>query len=94
MKVSEITLDELREYCGISGNDSDSLLEIYRVATIELIKSYTGLTIEQIDSHEDITIAELCIVNDMYTNRDYIVDKTALNPIATQILAQHSVNYL
>lgn len=94
MKVSEVTVEAAKEYCGISGNESDSLIMVYIAAAKAFIVGYTGLTAAQTDEHEDITIACLCLVNDMFTQRGYAVDKTNLNPIVSQILGMHSVNYL
>ena len=49
---------------------------------------------EELDEHEDITIACLCLINDMYSERDYKVDRTNLNPTVETILSMHSRNYL
>lgn len=94
MKVSGITLDFVKDYCGVSGNDSDLLFEGYMAAAKSFICGYTGLTAEQIDLHEDISIAYLCLINEMHTNRTRTVDRAELNPTVEQILSMYSVNYL
>ncbi len=94
MKVSEITLETVKDYCGVSGSDSDALLNGYMAAAKGFICGYTGLNAEQADEHEEFSVAFLCLVNDMHTNRTRTVDKAELNPTVEQILAMHSVNYL
>lgn len=94
MRISEIPVQEVREYIGISDHDEDRTVKICCDAAKAFIIGYTGLTAEELDNHEDLTIAYLVIINDMYTNRDYSVQKNSLNPIAAQLLAMYSVNYL
>ena len=94
MKISDIEGIHLEEYCGISDGIDATLLEAYKTAAIAFIMSYTGLKREELDEHEDITIACLCLVNDMYSERDYKVDRTNLNPTVETILSMHSRNYL
>ena len=49
---------------------------------------------EEIDKKEDITLAVLVLANEMYSNREYTVEKNILNPVITSILDMHSMNLL
>ena len=94
MKISDIDTAIIEEYCGISDSEDLLLMEGYKSAAVAFIKGYTGLSEEQMDEHEDITIACLCLINDMYSERDYKVEKTNLNSTAETILSMYAVNYL
>ena len=95
MKISQTTLNDVKDYCGISDNDNDTLIENYAMpAAKSFICGYTGLDAEQIDTHEDLTIAYMVLVNEMYTTRDFTVNKDKLNPTAKTILDMYAVNYL
>lgn len=94
MKVSEVTLQNVKDSVGFSGNDSDALFKIYMSAAFSFISGYTGLTAEEIDEHEDIAIAYLCLVGDMFLNRYTTVENDKLNPTVKQILSLYAVNYL
>lgn len=94
MKVSEVNLQTIKDSIGISDNDSNRQLEIYKAAAFSYIQGYTGLAPEEIDKHEDITIAFLCLIGDMYFNREATVQNDKQNPTVKQILAMYAVNYL
>jgi uncharacterized phage protein (predicted DNA packaging) len=95
MKISQTTLNDVKDYCGISDNDNDTLIEKYAMpAAKSFISGYTGLDAEQIDTHEDLTLAYMVLVNEMYTTRDFTVNKDKLNPTAKTILDMYAVNYL
>ena len=98
MIVSEITVKNLADYLKL---DFGSLTE---EETVELstflssakafISEYTGLNSEEIDGHETFVIAVYVLVQDMYDNRSYYVDKSNLNQVVAHILNMHSVNLL
>lgn len=96
MKMSELTADIVKDYCGISDDDSDNIIEkVLLPAAREYIKGYTGLTAEQCDEHEDISLACMVLVNDMFTQRDYTINSgRQLNPTVKTILDLYAVNYL
>lgn len=70
-KVSEVTPEELAEFCRIDDLDEQDAGHIARAMPIvkAFIRSYTGLTDEEIDEHEDITWAYMVLVRDNYDNR-------------------------
>lgn len=94
MRVSEVTDDIIKDHCGISGDDSDALIAVYKGAAISEICSYTGFSREELDEHEDITYAYLAIVAEMFSVREMTVEIDRLNPMAAQILNSHRRNLL
>ncbi|MBQ8297351.1 MAG: phage gp6-like head-tail connector protein [Ruminococcus sp.] len=95
MKLSQVSLSEVKDFCGISDDDSDTLIQdIIMPAAASFIREYTGLTAEQADALEDLTLPYLVMIDEMYTSRDYAVTKDKLNPYVKTVLDMHSVNYL
>lgn len=94
MKVSEIDVNTIKEYLKVENDIEDSLLKNILSAAKAYIKSYTGLDDTKIDTKEEITLVVLVLANEMYSNREFTVDKANLNPIAKSILDMHSINLL
>lgn len=96
MKVSEISLETVKDYCGISDDDSDNILAALMPAARSFISEYTGLNYDEIDAHDDMPIAYMVLVNDMFTNREYnsaqARQSTTLNPCVKTILDMHCKN--
>ena len=92
MKISELTDEIVREFCGI--DDESKLLPIFEAAALGFISGYTGLTAEEIDGHEDITQAYLVLINDMSCSRDYTVTRDTVNPAVSAILGMYAKNNL
>ena len=98
MKVSEIAIKDLSDYLKL---DFESLTEEEKAELSTFLSSakafileYTGLNSEEIDGHETFVIAVYVLVQDMYDNRSYYVDKSNLNQVVAHILNMHSVNLL
>lgn len=94
MKVSEITLDDIKTYIKIDNDDEDNFLNAVLVDSKSFIKSYTGLDYDKIDEKEDLTLPIFVLCAEMYDNRQFTVNKGTLNPIIQSILDMHSVNLL
>lgn len=94
MKISEVTINELKEYANVEHDLDDKLFNMILSAAKSYIKSYTGLTLEQIDDKEDLTIALMTLTNEMYDNRVFIVQDIKLNTFISSILDMYSVNLL
>ncbi|MCI6580542.1 MAG: head-tail connector protein [Oscillospiraceae bacterium] len=96
MKVSEIDTDTIKDYCGISDDDSDHIIELLKDAARAFIRNYTALSDIEIDNCEDLCTAYMVLINDMYTNREYNSSQqrksTMLNPCVKTILDMHSFN--
>lgn len=103
MKISEVTINDLKQYANVFINDDDNLFTMILAAGKQFISTYTGLPLdddpangvtESCDDHEDLTIVLFTLGNEMYDNRDFIVDNDKLNFVVKQILDSHSVNLL
>ncbi len=92
MKISEITDEAIREYCGMP--DCVKILGIYKSAAKSFIMSYTGLNEDGLDKYEDLTIAYCVLINDMSYNKDYTIQNDKLNPTVQTILNLYSKNLL
>lgn len=96
MKISEITPEIVKDYCGISDTDSDEIIKnVLMPAAKKFIMGYTGLSEKEVDQHEDLAHAFMVLVNDMYTQRDYTLNvNRQINPAVKTILGLYAVNYL
>ena len=96
MKVSDITVNDIVEYCRIaepSEFDNTFISQAIEAAKA-YIRSYTGLNDDSIDEHEDFVIVLYILVQDMYDNRSLYTEGKALNNTVETILGMHSVNLL
>lgn len=94
MKISGVTDEMIKDHCGISGNDSDGLLTIYKSAALGFMTAYTALSADELDELPDAAYAYLAIVCEMYKTREMTVEPDNLNPMAAQILNSHRRNLL
>ncbi len=98
MVASDITVKNLADYLKLdySSLAEEEILELaaFLKAAETFIVDYTGLTLSQIDEHESLTVAIYVLVQDMYDNRTYYVDKNNLNRVVSMILDMHSINLL
>lgn len=98
MKISEITTDSLINYLRLSPEKIDEKetaeIKTFLETSKEFIYSYTGLQPEEADNYEDFTIAVYVLVQDMYDNRCFYVDKNNLNKVVETILNMHRENLI
>ncbi len=98
MKVSEVTVKNLADYLRLDYETLDpeeiSELETFLTSAKVFISDYTGLNQSEIDVHESFVAAVFVLVQDMYDNRSYYVDKSHINHVIESILEMHSVNLL
>lgn len=95
MRLSEVTIYTVKQFCKEDYDDQDALIEsVMMPAAAAFISSHTGIEKDALDEYEDITIAFLVTVAEMYDNRRYTVDVTNLNPLVKQILDLHDNNLL
>jgi hypothetical protein len=98
MKLSQVSINELKQYANVYHNLDDNLFTAILVAGRTFISSYTGLPLtttdgtDNCDNYEDLTIALYCLSAEMYDNRAMIVDNDKLNFVIKTILDSHSVN--
>lgn len=94
MKVSELTLDIIKQYLRIDGNDDDVLLEMLLASSIQYCTSYMGCTKEDLEKYDDVTIVVLALISDSYEVRQFITSTVTLNPIMQGVLDLHCSNFL
>ena len=92
MKISEVTLTEVKSYLRITDTDDDSLLEIIQAAATSYILSYTALTAEEADTITELSIALMCLCSDMYDVRTSQASNDKQNPIVSTVLNMHRRN--
>lgn len=94
MKVSEITLESVKQSLRIDYDyDNEMLLDIMENATGYLV-SQTGMTMEEIDDIPEMGYAFKCLCGSMYGCREMTADNIKPNPTAENIIAMHRRNYL
>ncbi|WP_368262891.1 head-tail connector protein [Clostridium disporicum] len=93
MKFSEVTVEDIKEYCNAYEEDTKNLTIILS-ASKGYIKSYTGRTVEDLDKYEEIAIASMILCNEMFENRVFSVENDKVNTVVQSILDMHSFNLL
>ena len=94
MLVSELTVDNLKNYLRVDTDIDDTLLAVILPAAKRFCAQYTGLTLEDLDDHEDMPLAVLAVAADMYEVRQVTLNGTQINPTTAQILGTYSTNLL
>lgn len=94
MKTSELTLDVIKQYLRIDGNDDDILLNAFLSASIQYCTSYMGCTLEDLEKYDDVTIVILALISDSYEVRQFTTSTVTTNPIMQGILDLHCSNFL
>jgi hypothetical protein len=94
MIISNVTIEDLKEYARVYDNEDDNLFHSILLACKTYIRGYTGLTFEQMDEKEDLTIALFVLSNELYDNRTFSVQDDKVNVVIKSILDMHSLNWL
>lgn len=94
MKTSELTLDVIKQYLRIDGNDDDILLNAFLSASIQYCTSYMGCTLEDLEKYDDVTIVILALISDSYEVRQFTTSTVTTNPIMQVVLDLHCSNFL
>lgn len=94
MKISVVTIADLKAYAKDEDNIEDNLWTDILIGAKEFVKSYTGLDSAGMDSHEDLTIALKVLANEMYEQRQYTVQNDKVNVVIKSILDRHCINFL
>jgi len=94
MMVSELTVDDVKNYLRVDTDTDNSLITVILSAAKRFCAQYTGLTLEALDSYEDMPLAVLAVCADMYEVRQLTLNGTQLNPTTAQILGTYSTNLL
>lgn len=94
MIISEIIIQDLKDYARVDHTDDDLLFSSILIACKAYIKGYTGLTLLQLDEKEDLTIVLFVLSNELYENRTFTVKDDKVNAVIKSILDMHSINLL
>lgn len=96
MKLSEMTVNDLKNYLHVYHADDDILIQNILSASKAFVYSYTGLSAEKVDECEDLPLVVYILASEMYDNRTYVIEVTKIqtNPVIDTILSMHSVNLL
>lgn len=94
MKVSELTLNTIKQYLRIDGNNDDILLQMLLDASVQYCTSYMGCTKADLEKYEDVTVVILGLISDSYEVRQFTTSTITLNPIMQGVLDLHCGNFL
>lgn len=99
MRLSEVDLAYIKDYCGVADDDYDSnrILESCLDASRSFILNATGLPAWEADRYDDLVIALQTLVYDSFYNRTYLTEagsSNGVNPLVKQIIEQHRRNFL
>jgi len=95
-KVSEITVDEIKNYLRISeiSDKDEKYLETIKKVIIDYIQNNTGLDDDDMDKYSDLVAVFYVLCQDLYDTRSYYVDNNNVNVMVQSILDMHSRNLL
>ncbi len=97
MKVSEVSVQFLKEYCRVEDDSEDMLFTTILEAAKQFVKTQTGLDDAGIEEKEDLAVVVLIMGAEMYENRTYTMSSNrtvGLNPAAESIINQYRMNLL
>lgn len=94
MKISEITIDSVRDYCGLERDYDDELLGACLASAKTYTVSYTGQTLEELEKYEDVSLAIMMLANDFFLFRFSGSGNEKPNPAVENILHMHCKNFL
>lgn len=94
MKLSEVTIEELKKYANVYHDEDDILFGQILTACKAYIRGYTGLTDETMDDNDDLVLACYVLSNELYDNRAYNIESAKANLVVKAILDMHSTNLL
>lgn len=94
MKVSEITLDTLKQYLRVDGDDDNILLTAYLDSAKEYMCSYLGCSVADLDKYSPLAVVAMAIVADAYEVRQFTSTTITKNPLIEQMLAMYCDNFL
>lgn len=94
MKMSEMTIDDLKLYLRVDGDEEDNFLSSVLNAAKQYVKTYTAQENEFLDGCEDIPMAVYALCADMYDVRQATVANDKINPLVRQIVDSYSRNWI
>ena len=93
MKISEVTVDIIKQYAVIDISDDDELIKnVFMPAAKAHIADYTGLDMDEIDTKESLTVAYIALCAFLYDNRSMNILNDKQNAVIQSFLDAHCVN--
>ena len=93
--ISEIKKQKVIDFLRLDdGQAQDKLLTAIMDAARQYIMDYTGRTEDELDEHDDFYHKKIELVQDMYDDRSYYVDKSNVNRVVDSILFRHRTNFV
>lgn len=93
MKISEVTVEIIKQYGVIENDDDDILIDsVFMPSAKAHICDYTGLTVDALDDHESLTIAYIALCVFLYDNRSMLITNEKQNAVIQSFLDSHCVN--
>lgn len=97
MKASELTLNDIKGFCGITDNSltTNTILTTLKSSAMAYISSYCGLSEPEIDDYDELSLAVLMFVYSNFENRSSNSEsQMSENPAFISILNLHRRNFL
>ena len=94
MKMTEITLEDIKSYLRVDGDDEDTFISAALEASRQYIRTYTAQDDAFLDSCADIPMAVFALCADMYDVRQATVNNDKAKPLVRQILDSYSRNWI
>lgn len=95
MKISEVTVDLIKQYAVIEINDDDALIrEVLMPSAKAYVMDYTGLSAEDADLRESLTAAYIALCAFLYDNRSMNIVNDKQNAVIQSFLDSHCVNFV
>lgn len=92
MKVSELTLNLVKQYLRIDGDDDDTLVNLLIDSSKAYVTDYIGCNEDDLDKWPDVTVAILAIIADTYEVRQFTTSVVSTSPLILSTLDLHCSN--
>lgn len=95
MKISEVTVDLIKQYAVIEIDEDDALIrDVLMPSAKAYVLDYTGLIEEEADLKESLTVAYIALCAFLYDNRSLSIVNEKQNAVIQSFLDAHCMNLL
>ena len=95
MKISDVTVELIKQYAVIDIDDDDGLIEnVFMPSSKAYLMDYTGLSSDELDERESLTLAYIALCAFLYDNRSLSIVNEKQNAVVHSFLDAHRVNLL
>ena len=92
MKVSELTLNLVKQYLRIDGDEDDTIVNLLIDSSKAYATDYIGCTEDDLDKWPDVTVAILAMIADTYEVRQFTTSVVSTSPLILGTLDLHCSN--